>query len=147
MATETPVYNVRPLLPGDREDFLQLLSNFCRMEIKLTPEEFRERLEIPNRFTYVVEHIATKKVVAHGSLFLLRKIHYDRCIGQIEDVVVSPDLRGKGVGKILIKILTQISEEKNCYKTVLNCTDEVRGFYERCDYVRSGNQMRVSHTK
>lgn len=63
-------------------------------------------------------------------------------MGMIEDVAVSEEARGLGVGKALIENLLKESVIRKCYKTILNCSDKNVGFYEKCGMYRAENQMR-----
>jgi glucosamine-phosphate N-acetyltransferase len=62
-------------------------------------------------------------------------------VGHIEDIVVHCDYRKYGLGKKIIQYLTALSEQNGCYKTILDCSEENAGFYEKCEYDRKGVAM------
>lgn len=89
-----------------------------------------------------------KKIVGVASLITINKlIRSGNRMGLIEDVAVAKEARGHGIGKILIEDLLELSVEKKCYKTILNCSDENIKFYEKCGMYRAENQMRWDRPK
>ena len=76
-------------------------------------------------------------VVGYGSIFIQQNIRGGK-IGQIEDITVHPDFRKKGIGKLLINALYQISKQEKCYKVSLVCKEHNLSFYQKCDFVISG---------
>ena len=66
-------------------------------------------------------------------------------VGHIEDVVVRKDYEGRGIGmKLVISLLNRAKEEK-CYKTILDCKDDLKIFYERIGFKSESNCMRYNH--
>jgi glucosamine-phosphate N-acetyltransferase len=66
-------------------------------------------------------------------------------VGHIEDIVIHTDYRKHGLGKRMVHALTSISRELGCYKTILDCSEENSGFYEKCDFEIKGTQMAKYH--
>ena len=95
--------------------------------------------------TYYVVVIVDKsndQLVASATLFVERKyIHGGGIAGHIEDVVVSNNAQGKGLGGKLVKGLKELGESVGCYKTILDCQETKVGFYEKCGFARRGVQM------
>ena len=84
-------------------------------------------------------------VVSTAKLFVEDKIY--ESVGHIEDVVTDKEYRGHGYGKKLIKYLLHISLHKyNCYKTVLNCSQKLDEFYEKCGMTKTGSSFSVYKT-
>ncbi len=78
-----------------------------------------------------------------GTLFLDYKfIRGGSCAWHIEDVVTRPGYEGKWVGKMLIQIMIKKAEELGCYKTILDCHENLIPFYEKTGFYLSGVQMR-----
>jgi glucosamine-phosphate N-acetyltransferase len=81
--------------------------------------------------------------VLHGTVSILyetKLIHGCRRVGHIEDLVVLPDDRNKGVASTLLQRI-QKEAEKTCYKIILDCKDEYVPFYEHRGFERRGSQM------
>jgi len=90
--------------------------------------------------------ILEDKVVASTTLIIEQKfIHDGGLVGHIEDVVVSKEYQGKGIGKELILQVLDYAKKNNCYKTILDCSDSVKPFYERIGFKRHSNCMRFDH--
>ena len=62
-------------------------------------------------------------------------------MGLIEDVAVDPKLRGKGIGKKLIKNLIKYSLKENCDKVTLSSSEKNLPFYEKIGFQVNELQM------
>ena len=119
-------------------DFLRNASGLDRNKAK---EILKKIKQTPNH----IIHVATdgKKIVGTTTLFIEQKfIHNGGLVGHIEDVVVRKDCEGKGIGIKLIMSMLERAKEKNCYKTILDCKDDVKQFYERIGFKHESNGMR-----
>ena len=94
---------------------------------------------------YVIEDTITQKIIATGTLLIEQKIiHSLGKVGHIEDIVVSKDYQGYSLGKRIMEVLVSLAKEYGCYKIILDCSDDVKGFYEKCGFVQKGIMMRCS---
>ena len=92
---------------------------------------------------HVAYTVEDGRICIHGTATLLyetKLIRGGKKVGHIEDVVVSPNYRDQGIAKRLISILTQMASE-TCYKVILDCTEELVPFYEKCHFAKKGVQM------
>lgn len=86
------------------------------------------------------------KVVGSSTLLIEQKfIHNGGLVGHIEDVVVDKEFQGQRIGEKIIKVLLEKSKNRGCYKTILDCTDDVRPFYEKIGFKVIANEMRYDH--
>ena len=127
--------------------FLEVLDNL-RKASDLEGHKAKEVLEKikqnPNHRIHVA--VDGNKVVGTTTLFIEQKfIHQGGLVGHIEDVVVRKDYEGKGIGIKLVTSMLECAKEKNCYKTILDCKDDVKHFYERIGFKRESNGMRYDH--
>ena len=122
-------------------DFLRKASNIDKNKAK----EILKKIKLnPNHIIHVA--IDDKKIVGSTTLFIEQKfIHDGGLVGHIEDVVVRKDYEGKGIGIKLVTSMLEHAKEKNCYKTILDCKDDVKQFYERIGFKRESNCMRYDH--
>jgi glucosamine-phosphate N-acetyltransferase len=81
------------------------------------------------------------KVIAYGSLVLEYKIR-GGISGHIEDIVVSDEIRNKNVGTNLIKHLSEIGENKGCYRITLFCKKHLINFYSKNGFEVSNIAMK-----
>ncbi|NIP61922.1 MAG: GNAT family N-acetyltransferase, partial [Nitrosopumilaceae archaeon] len=66
------------------------------------------------------------KIVGSATLLIEQKfIHNGGLVGHIEDVVVDTNFQGKKIGKKIIEYLLERSKNRGCYKTILDCSDDV----------------------
>jgi glucosamine-phosphate N-acetyltransferase len=86
------------------------------------------------------------KVVGSATLLLEPKfIHNGGIVGHIEDVVVDRNYQGQKIGEKIILYLLDIAKTKNCYKTILDCADEIKPFYEKLGFKHNANALRFDH--
>ena len=137
---------IRPVVRSDMdESYYKLLGQLTKidpetMNSNQTDKFFRDLGQ--NHQIHVIEHCKTNTVVATGTLFVEQKLirNYGN-VGHIEDIVVDETYRGYGLGKIMIKYLSDIGKDLQCYKCILDCDDNNVGFYEKCGYIRKGAMM------
>ena len=107
--------------------------------------------EIFNRISDDPDHIIAVaefegKIVGATTLLIEPKfIHAGGLVGHIEDVVVDKNYQGKKIGEKIMKYLLEIAKNRGCYKTILDCTDDVKGFYEKLGFKHTANELRFDH--
>ena len=108
-------------------------------------------LEIFKRIKSNPEHIIIiaeieGRVIGSTTLLIEPKfIHQGGVVGHIEDVVVDKKFQGKKIGeKIIIQVL-EIAKNHGCYKTILDCSDSVKPFYEKLGFKHNSNELRFDH--
>ena len=85
-------------------------------------------------------------VIGTSTLIIETKfIHKGGLVGHIEDVAVSKKHQGKGVGQKIISYLLDYAQKRGCYKTILDCTDDIKPFYEKLGFKHKANAMRFDH--
>jgi glucosamine-phosphate N-acetyltransferase len=86
------------------------------------------------------------QVIGATTLLIEQKfIHDGGKVGHIEDVVVRKEFQGKGVGKKIVNALLKYAKKKGCYKTILDCSDELVPFYKSIGFKRHSSSMRFDH--
>ena len=122
-------------------DFLKKASNIDKNKAKEILKKIKQN---QNHIIHVA--IDDNKIIGSTTLFIEQKfIHDGGLVGHIEDVVVRKDYEGKGIGIKLVTSMLERAKEKNCYKTILDCKDDVKQFYERIGFKRESNGMRYDH--
>ena len=123
---------------------LDFLRNTSSIDKNKAREILKDIKQNPNHIIYVA--IDNKKIVGSTTLLIEQKfIHDGGFVGHIEDVVVRKDYEGKGIGIKLVTSMLERAKDKNCYKTILDCKDDVKQFYERIGFKRESNGMRYDH--
>jgi glucosamine-phosphate N-acetyltransferase len=86
------------------------------------------------------------KIVGSATLLLeLKFIHEGGVVGHIEDVVVNKSHQGQKIGEKIIKYLLEQAKSRGCYKTILDCVDDVKPFYEKLGFKQNANALRFDH--
>jgi len=89
-----------------------------------------------------LEDIDNHVIIGTITLLIEAKIiHNMGKVAHIEDVVVDPNYRGTNLGKTLVKKVTDIADDANCYKIILDCDEHNEIFYKKCEFKRKGIQM------
>ncbi len=86
------------------------------------------------------------KIVGTTTLLIEPKfIHGGGLVGHIEDVVVDKNFEGQKIGEKIMKYLLEFAKNRGCYKTILDCTDDVKPFYEKLGFKHIANELRFDH--
>lgn len=140
-----PGYTLRPLLLSDyHRGFLTVLRTLTKVG-DISFEAFTEQynsLVSSGDYYIVVITSADDVVVAVGSLIVEKKfIRNLSQVGHIEDISVLEQEQGKKLGKRVIETLDGLAIAVGCYKSILDCAESKRGFYEKCGFELAGIQM------
>lgn len=107
--------------------------------------------EIFNKINSNPDHIIAVaevegKIVGSITLLIEQKfIHKGGIVGHIEDVVVDKNFQGQKIGEKIMKYLLEIAKNRGCYKTILDCTEDVKPFYEKLGFKQIANELRFDH--
>ena len=86
------------------------------------------------------------RIVGASTLLVEPKlIHGGSRVGHIEDVSVLGSAQGRGIGAALVRACLAEAERRGCYKTILDCAEDVRPFYEGIGFARHASEMRYDH--
>lgn len=86
------------------------------------------------------------RVIGSTTLLIEPKfIHQGGVVGHIEDVVVDKKFQGKKIGEKIITQVLEIAKNHGCYKTILDCSDSVKPFYEKLGFKYNSNELRFDH--
>jgi len=127
--------------------FLESLDSLRKasdLSPKKAKEIFKKIKSDKNYKIYVA--VLDSKVVGTTTLFIEQKfIHDGGKVGHIEDVAVIKEYQGRGIGQKVVKALLEYAKKEGCYKTILDCTDDLVSFYEKTGFKRHSNSMRFDH--
>ncbi len=122
-------------------DSLRQASNLDKNEARAILQKIKQN---PDHVIFVA--LDEGRVVGATTLIIEQKfIHDGGKVGHIEDVVVSKTLQGKGIGEKLIRFALDYAKKQGCYKTILDCDDKVRPFYEKLGFEAHSHGMRYDH--
>jgi glucosamine-phosphate N-acetyltransferase len=122
-------------------DSLRKASDLDKQKAKSILKEISKN---PNHVIFVA--VDDGRVIGSTTLLIEQKfIHGGGKVGHIEDVVVSAQHQGKGIGEMIIRHVLDYAKKQGCYKTILDCDDEVKPFYEKLGFKLHSNGMRYDH--
>jgi glucosamine-phosphate N-acetyltransferase len=139
---------IREIQESDLEKgFLNCLDNLriaSDLENNTAKNILRQILDDSNHIIHVAE--LDDKIVGSTTLLIEQKfIHKGGLVGHIEDVVVSKGLERKEIGRRIVESLLDVAKDRGCYKTILDCKDDVKEFYEKIGFKHESNCMRFDH--
>jgi len=123
--------------------YLNLLKQLSNSNIDYNSEKSNLFLENLND-KHIIKILINETNIIIGSITIIKErkiIHNYNIAAHIEDVVIHEDYRGKGLGKKLINIAKYECSE--CYKIILNCTEEMVYFYEKNGFQKKNVQMAI----
>ena len=139
---------IREIEESDLEKgFLECLDNLKNAsDLEATDAEkiLKKILRDPNHIIHVAE--LDGKIVGSTTLLIEQKfIHKGGFVGHIEDVVVRKGFERKQIGGEIVESLLDVAKKRGCYKTILDCKDNVKEFYEKIGFKHESNGMRFNH--
>lgn len=129
-----------------KEQYLLLLSNLSVTDY-IETNLFEENInKISKMGTIVVGFIKDSsdniELIASGTILIEPKIiRKGQSVGHIEDIVVAPHMRNRGISQKILNILKRFAKESNCYKVILDCYEEVNNVYKKNGFKIKGIQM------
>ena len=108
-------------------------------------EEIFEKINSNPDHVIVVAELDGKIVGSTTLLIEIKFIHGGGLVGHIEDVVVDKNFQGQKIGEKIMKYLLEFAKNRGCYKTILDCTDDVKPFYEKLGFKHIANELRFDH--
>ena len=139
---------IRELKEDDiQKGFLKTLDTL-RKTSSITQEKaleiFKEIKTNPKHIIIIAE--LNGEIIGTTTLLVEPKfIHQGGKVGHIEDVVVRKEFQGRKIGQKIIKFVLQIAKNQGCYKTILDCSDDVKSFYEEIGFKQHSNELRFDH--
>lgn len=139
---------IRKLQKKDLDNgFLSSLDSL-RKASDIKQEEAEKIFELVNLNPNHVIMVAVSDNRVVGSITLLiepKFIHKGGLVGHIEDVVVDKRYQGKGIGEKLVNFALEYAKKQGCYKTILDCSDDVKPFYEKLGFKHHSSEMRFDY--
>tara|TARA_Y100000310_G_scaffold306388_1_gene347484 strand:- start:196 stop:606 length:411 start_codon:yes stop_codon:yes gene_type:complete len=131
---------IRNLKLDDYSQYLRLIDS------SISNDNFNSFVNDTLNEQHVVLVVINEKdiIIGSGTLLIEEKLTHNGCrMGHIENILISPEHRGLGLGEKLVKKLLKIAKEKSCYRTDLNCDAELEDFYSKSGFKKNQISMSV----
>ena len=129
---------INDLSKNDIIKILSLLSQLTNVyndedELKYMINQFQKSIKQLDSNINIFLIFIDNKISGIGTLIIEQKIiHGFGKVGHIEDIVIDKEMIGKGIGKKFLEFLNFKARSFNCYKVILNCSDNLITFYKKC---------------
>ncbi len=142
--------NLRDITFDDLPDVLRLYAqpDFDNGEVLDDAQAralYARFLTYPDYKIYVAEE-GGRIVGSFALLVMLNLGHCGAPSAIVEDVVVDPQMQGRGVGAAMMSAAMDLARDKGCYKLVLSSNAKrvrAHAFYERLGFTRHGISFSV----
>lgn len=137
-----PRLEVRLFSVMDAERVFELLQDVSafRVPVERVNELAEKFVRLDGARAYVV--CEGEKVIGFGSVFFCDRIR-GGCSAIVEDMVVAQDMRGKGIGKMILNELLKCARDYGCFKVTLESSDVARDFYLAAGFKDGGQSMKL----
>ncbi len=137
-------YQFRYLELGDYDKgYFDLLKQLTSASLPSRDSWETQFKKIPNEMRIIViEELETKKIIGNTTLIIESK--FIRNIGiacHVEEFIIEVNHRKKGFGTKLVKLVDAYANLFKCYKIILDCSEEVKAFYEKFGYYQKSIGM------
>lgn len=125
---------------------LSELSIITELDTNLYLEQVKKIGSMGNIFVSYIDNPLSENfdIIASGTIIIEPKlIRGGKSVGHIEDIVVSEEYRGNGISKNILEMLKNVAREKDCYKVILDCDQEIKKVYNSSGFEEKGVQMGI----
>lgn len=129
---------IRPMLESDYQAVFRLYRrlvgkiNHCEADFARIFQHFFEDID---REAFVAD--VHSKVIGFVTLYYLEVFHQGGYVASIQELIITEEFRGRGVGRSLMEFVKQKSREKEC-RGLEVATDllgrDAQLFYQRCGW-------------
>jgi len=127
---------IRPMIDTDYHSVFMLYRQLIGRRIyceRQFAKIFKSFFDSEEREAFVAE--AHNRVIGFVTIYYLDVFHHCGPVASIQELVVTEEFRGRGVGKTLVEFVKQQMREKSCHGLEV-ATDlwqsGAKSFYEKC---------------
>lgn len=143
-------YIVKELTEDDllcKNGFIETLSRLREVGEISADKQIEILNKINNQNAHIFVAISGDEIIGTATILIEQKfIRLGAKVGHIEDVSVNERFKNRNIGSEIVKKCIDYAKIQNCYKIILDCSDEVVYFYERLGFKKSDNHMRLNIT-
>ena len=122
-------------------NYINLIKTF--RETNITFNDFIKIInELPNNHDIFVLLDNNFEIVGTITTIIERKIiNNGKYVCHVEDLIISPDHKGKSYGTQLLEFVKIYSRQNGCYKIILNCSLDISNFYLKNNFKQNNVEM------
>ena len=124
-------------------DLKRIYGLVCELEMEVMPLTEFEDIYSKNIYRDDVHYLVVEyksELIAFGSMHIQSLLHHSANVAEIQELIIKNDFRGKGIGKMLIERLKEISRGESCEVIEVCCNRErvdAHEFYEHNGFSKS----------
>ena len=137
---------IRDITKKDYIYIFNLLNQLTSAPI-IVEEEYNKiinNLSLHNKYIFLYTDDNDIPIGTISLLIESKLIHGGKCVGHIEDLEVDSKNTGKGIAKELIQYCINKAKNLNCYKIILDCTENLENFYIKNNFSKQGLCLRYN---
>lgn len=127
------------------KNYLNLLKQLTEVGKHSFGEFYNKIFEIKKKNyhkIFVVEK--NNEIIGSITCFIEQKlIRNMKSVCHIEDFIVDKNYRGQGIGNQLLEFIEDFSKKNNCYKIILNCSEDYINFYNKKGFCQKNYEMEL----
>ena len=119
-----------------------LLNQLSKDNEEYNEEKFKEAFNSldKNTFIYILE--LDHKIVGTISIIIEQKLLRNGSkVGHIEDFIIDKHYDSKGYESDLLNFAVKFCKNNSCYKCILNCSENMKKFYEQFKFENKNYEM------
>ncbi len=116
--------------------FIKSMAEFEKLQVRATEEILRESLFSDHPTAYTLLAFVNEQPIAYAVYFFTFSTMVGKRGFWLDDLFVSPEFRGKGIGKAVMSYLAEIAIQNDCERfewMVLNWNKPAIDFYKALD--------------
>lgn len=121
---------IRDIENSDYIKFIKLLN------LNISKDVFNLFINNLNKNRHIIiVYEKNDELIGTGSLLIEPKLTYNiSYLGHIENIFVNENNRNKGIGKEIVKFLTNYAKKFGCYRIDLSCEEKIINFYKELGF-------------
>ena len=121
---------IRDIENSDYIKFIKLLN------LNISKDVFNLFINNLNKNRHIIiVYEKNDELIGTGSLLIEHKLTYNiSYLGHIENIFVNENNRNKGIGKEIVKFLTNYAIKFGCYRIDLSCEEKIINFYKELGF-------------
>lgn len=122
--------------------YISLLNTFNKTDISfLFFSDFVKNLS-NNHDIFILFDPSNNNIIGTVTLLFEQKlIHNGKYVCHIEDLIISDEYKNNRYGTLFLKFIKNYAKIKDCYKIILNCSQNIKDFYSKNNFSNRNIEM------